>query len=48
MRTVPSKSSLPSNWLPLPRSALRLSGGREALGSGETLEGMGGIGPGVG
>src|SRR3954469_6881355 len=41
MRTVPSKSSLPSNWLPLPSSALRSPGPREAVGSGETLEGAG-------
>src|SRR4051812_19661283 len=40
MRTVPSKISLPSNWLPLPSSAFS-SGLREAVGRGATLEGAG-------
>src|SRR5882724_1806568 len=40
IRTVPSKISLPSNWLPLPSSAFS-SGLREAVGSGATFEGAG-------
>src|SRR3954463_2980951 len=40
MRTVPSKISLPSNWLPLPSSAFS-SGLCEAVGRGATLEGGG-------
>src|SRR5450432_735874 len=51
MRTVPSKRSLPSNWLPLPRSALSSFGGRVAVGNGEMFEvgvGGGAVGAGVG
>src|SRR5437762_2150102 len=45
MRTVPSKSSLPSNWLPLPRSAFRSGPGRGGVGMVVTLDGAGvGIG----
>ena len=39
MRTVPSKISLPSNWLPLPRSALSSGLREEGVGSGATIEG---------
>src|SRR6267143_6852795 len=46
MRTEPSKSSLPSNWLPFPSSALSSVPGRGGVGMVVTLDGagVGGIG----